>query len=62
MANKPVLYYTPESQPCRSVLLAGVTLGIEFDLKLIDLFAGDHLSPEFLKVILHKYAEIMVSI
>lgn len=50
MSSKPILYYTPESQPCRSVLLAAATIGIELELKTLNLFAGEHLTPEFLKV------------
>lgn len=51
MANKPILYYTPLSQPCRSVLLAAATIGVDLELKPINLVAGEHLTPEFLKVI-----------
>lgn len=46
----PILYYLPQSPPCRSVLLLGRLLNIEFDLKFIDLVNGDHLKPEFLEV------------
>ncbi|XP_055700192.1 glutathione S-transferase 1-like isoform X2 [Phlebotomus papatasi] len=43
-------YYLLPSAPCRSVLLCGKALGLEFNLKEMDLMGGDHLKPEFLKV------------
>jgi len=50
MANKPILYYTPLSQPCRSVLLTAATIGVDLELKQINLQANEHLTPEFLKL------------
>lgn len=44
------LYYMPLSAPCRSIMMLAKTLGIELNLKKTDLFAGEHLTPEFLKV------------
>eukprot|EP00102_Acyrthosiphon_pisum_P025074 XP_016662284.1 PREDICTED: glutathione S-transferase 1-1-like [Acyrthosiphon pisum] len=44
------LYYTPGSPPCRSVLLTAKALGLEFKLITVDLFKGDHMKPEFLKL------------
>ncbi|XP_046386069.1 glutathione S-transferase 1-like [Ischnura elegans] len=44
------LYCVDVSPPVRAVLLTGKALGIEFNLKLVDLFKGDHLSPEFTKI------------
>lgn len=44
------LYYLPLSAPCRSIMMLAQTLGIELNLKRLDLFAGEHLTPEFLKV------------
>lgn len=43
-------YYTPGSSPCRSVLLAAKAVGIELNLKQLDLMKGEHLKPEFVKV------------
>lgn len=43
-------YYTPGSSPCRAVLLAAKSLGLELNLKLVDLHHGEHLKPEFLKI------------
>uniref|UniRef100_A0A1L8E4W9 glutathione transferase n=1 Tax=Nyssomyia neivai TaxID=330878 RepID=A0A1L8E4W9_9DIPT len=44
------LYYLPGSAPCRSVLLCGKALGIDFNLKQLNLMAGEHLKPEFIKI------------
>lgn len=49
--GKIVFYYTLLSPPSRAVLLTGKALGIEFDLKNVDLIKGEHLSDEFKKVI-----------
>lgn len=45
------LYYVPESGPCRTVLLAARVIGIELNLKLLDLYEGEHYSKQFLRVI-----------
>ena len=44
------LYYFPPSPPCRSVLLLAKRLGIEFNLKTVNVLAGEHQTPEFIKV------------
>lgn len=44
------LYYLPLSPPCRSIIMLAKTLNIELNLKKLDLFAGEHLKPDFLKV------------
>lgn len=41
------LYYLPLSSPCRAVLLTAEALGLSLNLKKIDLFAGEHLTPEY---------------
>lgn len=46
----PVLYYLPESGPCRTVMLTARVLGITLNSKLLDLFKSEHLTPEYLKV------------
>lgn len=46
----PILYYIPPSPPCRTILLLGRMLNIEFDLRLIDLLKGEQLKPEFIEV------------
>lgn len=47
-------YYTPGSPPCRSVLLTAKALGLELNLKTLDLHHGEHLKPEFVKVNFRK--------
>lgn len=44
------LYYLPGSAPCRTVLMAAKALGVELNLKLVNLMEGDHLKPEYLAV------------
>ncbi|XP_037045750.1 glutathione S-transferase 1-like [Bradysia coprophila] len=48
--GKIVFYYTLLSPPSRAVLLTGKALGIEFDLRNVDLIKGEHLSEEFKKL------------
>lgn len=43
-------YYMPGSSPCRAVLLTAKNLGVEMNLKLCNLMAGEHMTPEFLKM------------
>ncbi|XP_036324009.1 glutathione S-transferase 1-1-like [Rhagoletis pomonella] len=44
-------YYLPGSAPCRSVLLTAKSLDIELNKKLLNLQAGEHLNPGFLKIV-----------
>lgn len=44
------LYYMPASAPCRLVMLVAAALNVDLDLHLVDLMAGEQLSPDFLKV------------
>ncbi|KAJ8919165.1 hypothetical protein NQ315_012151 [Exocentrus adspersus] len=44
------LYYSAGSAPCRIVLLAAKSIGVELNLKPMNLFEGEHLKPEFLKL------------
>lgn len=46
----PILHYAPLSPPCRSVLLLGRILNIDFDLRLVDVLKGDNMKPEFIEV------------
>lgn len=48
--GKVVLYTAKLSPPGRSVELTAKALGLELDIKPINLIAGDHLKPEFVKV------------
>ena len=36
------------SAPCRIVNMTAECLGLEYEFKLVDLMAGDHMKPEFL--------------
>ena len=44
------IYYLPGSPPCRAVLLTAKALGLEMNLKRLELMKGEHLKPEFLKI------------
>lgn len=44
-------YYVGGSAPCRSVLLAAKAVGVDLNLKTVDLMKGEQMTPEFLKVI-----------
>ncbi|XP_001361311.1 glutathione S-transferase 1 [Drosophila pseudoobscura] len=48
--GKLTLYGIDGSPPVRSVLLTLNALGLPFEYKVINLFGGDHLKPEFLKM------------
>jgi len=43
-------YYVPGSAPCRSVLMTAKAVGVDLNLKLTNLMAGEHLTPEFIKM------------
>lgn len=43
-------YYLPGSAPCRAVLMTAKAVGVELNLKLVNLMSGEHLKPEFIKV------------
>ncbi|KMZ04012.1 glutathione S transferase D1 [Drosophila simulans] len=43
-------YYLPGSSPCRSVIMTAKAVGVELNKKLLNLQAGEHLKPEFLKI------------
>ena len=36
------------SAPCRIVEMTAEVLGLEYDFKVVDLMAGEHMKPEFL--------------
>lgn len=44
------LYYMSLSAPCRAVLLTAKMAGVEVNLKTVNLMAGEHMKPEFLKI------------
>ncbi|KAK8752995.1 hypothetical protein OTU49_001898, partial [Cherax quadricarinatus] len=43
-------YYMPISAPCRSGMLTAKAVGVELNLKHLDLFSGEHMKPEFLAI------------
>lgn len=43
-------YYTPGSAPCRTVLMVAKAVGVDLNLKHLDLMKGEHLTPEYVKV------------
>ncbi|XP_058450650.1 glutathione S-transferase 1 isoform X1 [Malaya genurostris] len=43
-------YYLPGSAPCRSVQMTAEAVGVKLNLKLLNLMAGEHMKPEFLKI------------
>lgn len=43
-------YYLPLSAPCRSVLMTAKAIGVELNLKRLNLKEGEHLKPEFIKI------------
>lgn len=46
----PILYYFPPSPPCRSVLLLGRMIGIDFDLRSVNVLEGEQLKPDYVQV------------
>ena len=44
------LYMDDTSPPCHAVLMTAQHIGVEFNKKMVDIVAGDHMKPEFLKV------------
>ena len=44
------LYHIGPSPPCRAVRLAASLIGIDLNLKVIDITKGEQMTPEFLKV------------
>lgn len=50
MSSKPILYYHILSPPSRAVLMTAAELGIELELKVINLLEFEHKSEEFIKV------------
>ncbi|XP_058130510.1 glutathione S-transferase 1 isoform X3 [Anopheles coustani] len=43
-------YYLPGSAPCRAVQMTAAAVGVDLNLKLTNLMAGEHMKPEFLKL------------
>lgn len=47
---RPILYYTLTSPPSRSSLLSAAAIGLNLDLRDVNLAKREHLKPEFLKM------------
>lgn len=45
------LYYVPRSPACYTVQMVAKAVNVELNLKELDLTKGEHLTPEFLKVL-----------
>lgn len=45
-----VLYYSPCSGSCHSIMLTAKALGLDLDLELIDIWKDENFKPEYLKV------------
>lgn len=50
MSKKPILYMHALSPPARAVMLTAAALGIDLELKPVDLLSAEHKKPEFIKV------------
>lgn len=50
MSKKPILYMSTISPPSRAVLMTGAELGIDFELKSVDLLNFEHKTSEYIKV------------
>lgn len=44
------LYYMSLSAPCRAVILTAKILGVELNLKTLNLMTGEQMKPEFIKI------------
>lgn len=47
----PKLYMHEGSGPVRSVLVTAAAIGLDLEKEIVDLSQGEHLKPEYLKVI-----------
>ena len=55
------LYHIDPSPPCRGPRLTAAALGVDLNLKKVDLFeAKEHLKPEFLKVMQYTNSLLVV--
>lgn len=60
MSDKPILYSWPFSPPVRAVWLTARFIELDMEIKLIDVFKMEHLSPEYLKVSTNAYIESII--
>ncbi|KAL5287378.1 GstE2.2 family protein [Megaselia abdita] len=47
--SKPILYGIDPSPPTRACLLTAKAIGLDFEYKVVNLMAGEHMTEEFLK-------------
>lgn len=52
------LFYLPPSPPCRAVLLLIRVLGIDVNLKTMNILEGDHLRKDFLEVKMSEFIKL----
>lgn len=62
MSAKPILYYNYLSPPARAVLLTAAAVGVDLELKEVNLVDKENLSPEFIKVGKYNRTTIRCSI
>lgn len=61
MSAKPILYQIPLSPPVRAVLLVADAIGLELELRYVDLMKKEQLNPEYIKVSkLKLYFQILI--
>ncbi|KAK7072118.1 Glutathione S-transferase, C-terminal domain [Halocaridina rubra] len=49
-SKMPDFYYLPLSAPCRSGMLVAKAVGVDLNMKLVDLMAGEQMKPEFVAI------------
>jgi len=54
------LYHHPISAPSHAVRMAVAAFGVDVNLKSVDLFTGEHLKPEFLKINVQHTVPVLV--
>jgi hypothetical protein len=54
------LYYMIASTPCRSVMLLAKTLGLELNLKDVDVLKKEHLEPEFFERYVGNFVNVFI--
>lgn len=47
------LYYFPASPPCWAVMLLGRAIGVNFNLKTVNIMTGENMKQSFLKVYIY---------
>lgn len=47
---RPILYATDISPPCRAVFLTATAIGLDLEIREINLHTEENMKPEFVKV------------